>query len=78
MSGSSGTGDGDKKSPRSAAKRAFDAMASALKWLASKAAAALPGIIGAVVSFLLKSAATVATWLGANLWAVLLVVGGVG
>ena len=76
-SGSSGSGDGDKKSPRSAAKRAFDAMASGLKWLASKAAAALPGIIGAVVSFLLKGAAAVASWLGANLWAVLMVVGAV-
>ena len=78
-SSSSGSGgDSDKKSPRSAAKRAFDAMASGLRWLASKAAAALPGIIGAVVSFLLKGAAAVASWLGANLWAVLVVVGGVG
>ena len=72
--GSSSGGDGGDK-PRSAVKRAFDAMAKGLRWLAGKAAAALPGIIGSVVSFLLRGVAAVATWLGSNTWALLVLVG---
>ena len=73
--GSSGGDGGDK--PRSARKRAFDALAKGLRWLGDKAATALPGIIGSVVSFLLKGVAAVATWLGSNLWAVLIGVRGI-
>jgi len=40
-----------------------------LKALAGKAAAALPGVIGAIVSCLLKTAGSVAVWLAENLWA---------
>jgi len=42
-------------------------------WLAGKAAAALPGVIGAIVSWLLKTAGSVAVWLAGNLWALAVV-----
>jgi len=41
--------------------------------LAGKAAAALPGVIGAIVSWLLKAAGSVAVWLAENLWALTVV-----
>ena len=44
-------------------------------WLA-RAAAALPGIIGSIVSWLLSLLGKTAVWLSSNLWAVLLAVGG--
>ena len=40
-----------------------------LKALARKVAAALPGIIGGIVSWLLKTAGVEATWLAEHLWA---------
>jgi len=40
-----------------------------LKALAGKVAAALPGVIGAIVSWLLKTAGSVAVWLAEHLWA---------
>ena len=40
-----------------------------LKALAGKAAAALPGVIGAIGSWLLKTAGSVAVWLAEHLWA---------
>jgi len=40
-----------------------------MKYLAGKAAASLPGIIGAIVSWLLKTAGGVAVWLAEHLWA---------
>jgi len=40
-----------------------------LKALVGKAAAALPGIIGAIVSRLLKIVGSVAVWLAEHLWA---------
>jgi len=39
-----------------------------LKGLAEKVAAALPGIIGAIVSWLLKAGGAVTTWLAEHLW----------
>jgi len=40
-----------------------------LKALTGKAAAALPGIIGAIVSWLLKTVGSVAVWLAEHMWA---------
>jgi len=40
-----------------------------LKALAGKAAAALPGIIGAIVSWFLTTVSSVAVWLAEHLWA---------
>ena len=50
-------------------KKQLKTIASWLKALAGKAAAALPGIIGAIVSWLLKTAGSVAVWLAEHLWA---------
>ena len=50
-------------------KKQLKTLASWLKTLAEKAAAALPGIIGAIVSWLLKTAGSVAGWLAEHLWA---------
>ena len=44
--------------------------------LAGKAAAALPGIIGAIVSWLLSSMGKVVSWFGGNLWALVVLVAG--
>ena len=50
-------------------KKELKTLAGWLKALAEKVAAALPGIIGAIVSWLLKVAGIAATWLAAHLWA---------
>jgi len=50
-------------------KKQLKTLASWLKTLAEKAGAALPGIIGAIVSWLLKTAGSVAVWLAEHLWA---------
>jgi len=50
-------------------KKQLKTLAGWLKALAGKAAAALPGVIGAFVSWLLKTAGSVATWLAGHLWA---------
>ena len=47
----------------------------ALANLAGKAAAALPGIIGSIVSWLLNTLGKTATWLAENLWAIAIAVG---
>ena len=47
-------------------------LAGWLKTLAGKATAALPGVIGAIVSWLLKTAGSVAVWLAEHLWAAVL------
>ena len=50
-------------------KKQLKTLAGWLKVLAGKAAAALPGVIGAIVSWLLKTAGSVAIWLAEHLWA---------
>ena len=50
-------------------KKPLKTLASWLKALAEKTAAALPGIIGAIVSWLLKTTGSVAVWLAEHLWA---------
>jgi hypothetical protein len=50
-------------------KNALVKLAGWLKALAAKALAALPGIIGAAVSWLLKTAGNAAAWLAKNIWA---------
>jgi len=46
-----------------------------LAWLASKAAGALPGIIGTIVSWLFKTASAAVGWLAQNIWAFILALG---
>ena len=57
-------------------KKQLQNLARLLANLAGKAAAALPGIIGFIVSWLLSATGKVVNWFGNNLWAlVVLVVG---
>ena len=58
------------------AKKTLRALGQALARLAGKAASALPGIIGSVVSWLLRLLASGATWLAGNLWALVVALGG--
>ena len=57
-------------------KKHLRSLGRILAKLADKAAAALPGIIGSIVSWILSLLGKTAVWLAENLWAVLLAVGG--
>ena len=57
-------------------KKHLQSLGRILAKLDGKAAAALPGIIGSIVSWLLSLLGKTAVWLSSNLWAVLLAVGG--
>lgn len=57
-------------------KKNLQSLGRVLAKLAGKAAAALPGIIGSIVSWLLTLLAKTAGWLAENLWAVVVAVGG--
>ena len=58
-------------------KRGLKNLASALKKLAAKALEALPGLIGTIVSFLLKSGAAVVSFFAEHLWALGLAAGAI-
>ena len=73
---SSGTSGGDKKGgAREWIKNKLKALSSLLGKLAAKAGAALPGIIGSIVAWLLNRAKEVVGWLSNNLWALIMGVG---
>ena len=57
-------------------KKQLHNLAKLLANLAGKAAAALPGVIGAIVSLLLSATSKVVNWLGNNLWVVVVLVAG--
>ena len=57
-------------------KKQLDTLGKLLAKLAGKAASALPGIIGAIVSWLLSATGKVINWLANNLWALLVFVAG--
>ena len=57
-------------------KKQLHNLAKLLANLAGKAAAALPGIIGAIVSWLLSATGKVVNWFRNNLWAVVVLVAG--
>ena len=57
-------------------KKQLHNLAKLLANLAGKAAAALPGIIGAIVSWLLSATGKVVNWFGNNLWALVVLVAG--
>ena len=65
----------DKSGLKGWVKRHLQALGCALAKLAGKAAAALPGIIGSIVSWLLSTSRKTATWLAENLWALAIAVG---
>ena len=67
---------GDKKGgAREWIKNKLKALSSLLGKLAAKAGAALPGIIGSIVAWLLNRAKEVVGWLSQNLWALITGVG---
>ena len=57
-------------------KKQLGILGKLLAQLAGKAAAALPGIIGAIVSWLLSVTGKVVNWLANNLWALLVLTSG--
>ena len=73
--GDSHGGGGDDDKPKSAKewiRNKLRALASLLGKLAEKAGAALPGIIGSVVAWLLNRAKEVVGWISKNLWSLVL------
>ena len=75
-SGSSTADGGDKKGgAREWIKNKLKALSSLLGKLAAKAGAALPGIIGSIISWILNRAKEVVGWLCNNLWALITGVG---
>ena len=57
-------------------KKQLQNLARLLANLAGKAAAALPGVIGSIVSWLLSATGKVVNWFGNNLWALVVLVAG--
>ena len=66
----------DKGGLREWAKKTLQALGRVLAKLAGKAAAALPGIIGSIVSWLLSTMGEAAGWLAKHVWALAVAVGG--
>ena len=66
----------DEKGLKEWIRSKLKALASLLGKLGIKAAEALPGITGAIISWVLNKAADVVCWLSQNLWALVLGVGG--
>ena len=66
----------DKGGLREWAKKTLQALGRVLAKLAGKAAAALPGIIGSIVSWLLSTMGEAAGWLAEHMWALAVAVGG--
>ena len=65
----------DKSGLKEWVKKYLQAFGCALANLAGKAAAALPGIIGSIVSWLLSTFGKTATWLVDTLWVLAIAVG---
>ena len=57
-------------------KKQLQNLARLLANLAGKGAAALPGVIGSIVSWLLSATGKVVNWFGNNLWALVVLVAG--
>ena len=74
---SGNTSGGDKKDSgaRDWIKNKLKALSQLLGKLADKALAALPGIIGSIISWILNRAKEVVGWLSQNLWALIIGVG---
>ena len=66
----------DEKSLKEWIRNKLNALALLLGWLGIKAAEALPGIIGGIISWILNRAKDVVGWVSQNLWALVVGIGG--
>ena len=66
----------DEKSLKGWIRNKLKALASLLGRLGMKAAEALPGIIGGIISWILNRAKDVVGWVSQNLWALVVSIGG--
>ena len=66
----------DEKGLKGWIKNKLKALASLLGWLGIKAAEALPGNIGGIISWILNRAKDVVGWVSQNLWALVVGIGG--
>ena len=67
---------GDEKGLKGWIRSKLKALASLLGRLGMKAAEALPGIIGGIISWILNRAKDVVGWVSQNLWALVVGIGG--
>ena len=74
-SGNTSGGDGKGSGAREWIKNKLKALSQLLGKLADKALAALPGIIGSILLWILNRAKEVVGWLSQNLWALITGVG---
>ena len=65
----------DEKGPKEWVRSKLKALASLLGKLGMKAAEALPGIIGGIISWILNRAKDIAGWVSQNLWALVVGIG---
>ena len=75
------SGDGeppaeDEKGLKEWVRNKLKALASLLENLGMKAAEALPGIIGGIISWILNRAKDVVGWVSQNVWALVVDIGG--
>ena len=66
----------DEKGLKERVRPKLKALASLLGKLGMKAAEALPGIIGGIISWILNRAKDVVDWISQNLWALVVSIGG--
>ena len=66
----------DEKGLKKWVRSKLKALASLLGKLSMKAAEALPGIIGGIISWILNRAKDVVGWVSQNLWALVVGIGG--
>ena len=76
ISGGGETPPKDEKGLKEWVKSKLKALASLLGKLGMKAAEALPGIIGGIISWILNRAKDVVGWVSQNLWALVVGIGG--
>ena len=75
-SGGGGEPPKDEKSLKEWVRNKLKVLASLLGKLGMKAAEALPGIIGGIISWILNRAKDVVGWVSQNLWALVVGIGG--
>ena len=77
--GAAASGGGEPKDEaglKELTRNKLKALASLFGQLGIKAAEALPGIIGGIISWILKRAKDVVGWVSQNLWALVVGIGG--